>query len=164
MARYHPTPRLTFLQQLNNNHPQAVAWVRGQTAFPGISGLIKFYDTPYGGTLIEAEVFGLPNIDTPNSSNFYAMHIHEFGDCSEDFVHTGDHYNPEDQQHPYHPGDLLPLLSNQGYAWYSFYDNRFRVNDILNRSIVIHAGKDDFSTQPSGNAGMKIACGIILPE
>ncbi|MGL5436217.1 MAG: superoxide dismutase family protein [Lachnospiraceae bacterium] len=155
------TPRLAFLHQLQNNHPQAVAWVRGQTAFPGISGLVKFYNTPYGGVLVEAEVFGLPNIDHPGSSDFYAMHIHEVGDCSQDFIHTGEHYNPQDIQHPYHAGDLLPLLGSQGYAYSVFYTKRFQIRDILDRSVIIHAGKDDFTTQPSGNSGMKIACGVI---
>ena len=151
-----PTPRLTFSQLLENNRPQAVAWVQGGTQAPRLSGLVKFYNTPYGGILVEAEIFGLPN-----SSNFYGMHIHENGDCSDHFARTGDHYNPGGQPHPEHAGDLLPLLGNQGYAWSAFYDKRFQIRDILGRSIIIHAMPDDFATQPSGNSGAKIGCGVI---
>lgn len=156
-----PTPRLTFSQLLENNRPQAVAWVQGGTQAPKLSGLVKFYNTPYGGILVEAEIFGLPNQSVPNSSNFYGMHIHENGDCSDHFARTGDHYNPGGQPHPKHAGDLLPLLGNQGYAWSAFYDKRFQIRDILGRSVIIHAMPDDFATQPSGNSGAKIGCGVI---
>jgi len=156
-----PTPRLAFVQQLGDHRPQAMAWVRGGAAYPDISGLVKFYDTPYGGILVEAEVFGLPNVTTPGSSDFYGMHIHEHGDCSDNFTHVGGHYNPAGSPHPQHAGDLLPLLGNQGYAWSSFYDKRFQVRDILGRSVIIHAHRDDFTTQPSGDSGPMIACGEI---
>ena len=88
------TPALVFSQLLKNNQPQAAAWVTGNTSAPQLSGLVKFYDTPYGGILIESELFGLPNIQTSGSSDFYAMHIHENGDCSQSFTKTGEHYNP----------------------------------------------------------------------
>lgn len=156
-----PTPRLAFVQLLKDNRPQATAWVRGGSAYPQISGLVKFYDTPYGGTLVEAEVFGLPDISVQGSTDFYAMHIHQNGDCSNNFTKTGEHYTPAMQPHPEHDGDLLPLLSNQGYAWGAFYDKRFRVRDILGRSVVIHSRRDDFTSQPAGDSGDKIACGII---
>lgn len=155
------TPRLPFSELLRKNQPQAAAWVTGNTNAPQLSGLVKFYETPYEGILIEAELFGLPNIHTSGSSNFYAMHIHENGDCSWHFTKTGEHYNPQNQPHPYHAGDLLPLLGNQGYAWEAFYDKRFSIPDILGRSLVIHSNRDDFVSQPSGNSGDKIGCGII---
>ncbi len=158
------TPRLTFVQILEKNKPGAVAWVTGNSAHPQLSGLVKFYDTPYGGVLTEAEIFGLPNIEEPSSSDFYAMHIHQRGDCSGSFEHTGEHYNPTGAPHPEHAGDLIPLLGNQGYAWTAFYDKRFSINDIIGKSVVIHSGKDDFTTQPSGNSGSKIGCGEIRAE
>ena len=158
------TPRLTFIHLLEKNRPQAVAWIRGNEAHPQLSGLVKFYATPHGGVLVEAEFFGLPNIDKIRSSDFYALHIHENGDCSADFTKTGDHYNPANQSHPDHAGDLIPLMGNQGYAWVSFYDKRFTVPEIVGCSVVIHGGKDDFTSQPSGNAGAKIACGVIVME
>ncbi len=163
MQMQTPTPRLTFTKLLDNNTPAATAWVTGGAAYPQISGLVKFYRTPYGGTLVEAEIFGLPNINIQNSTDYYAMHIHETGDCSDSFSHTGGHYNPTAQPHPFHAGDLMPLLSNQGYAWMSFYDKRISPDELPGRSVIIHAGRDDFTSQPAGNAGDKIACGVIRP-
>lgn len=161
MQTQQPTPRLPFIQLLEQNTPQAMAWVTGDSSVPGLSGLVKFYDTPYEGVLVEAEVFGLPDRSIPGSSDFYALHIHEFGDCSQRFTQTGEHYNPTMQLHPYHAGDLLPLMGNQGYAWSAFYDKRFRVPDIIGRSVIIHSQRDDFTSQPAGDPGMKIGCGVI---
>lgn len=161
MQNQNATPRLTFLHLLENTKPRAMAWVRGNSQAPSLSGLVKFYETPYGGVLVEAEVFGLPNISTPRSSNFYAMHIHENGECTGDFSSAGGHYNPTGMLHPMHAGDLMELLGNQGYAWCAFYDKRFTIEEILGRSVIIHAQPDDFFSQPAGNSGARIGCGVI---
>ena len=162
MANQNPTPRIVFVDILKDNKPAAMAWVTGSPMAPYLSGLVKFYETPYGGVLVEAEVFGLPNMVTHGSTEYYAMHIHEFGDCTgEGFPNTGMHYNPANMLHPQHAGDMPPLLSNQGYAWLSFYDKRFTIPEILGRSVIIHQHPDDFHTQPSGNSGDKIGCGVI---
>lgn len=161
MADRQKTPADIFAEILDDNEPLALAWVTGGTKAPYLSGLVKFFETPYGGTLIEAELFGLPDRAEAGSSDFYAMHIHEYGDCGNDFQNTGGHYNPTGAEHPAHAGDLLPLFTNQGYAWISFYDKRFLIPQILGRSVVIHQMPDDFHTQPSGNSGDKIGCGVI---
>lgn len=161
MNHHQITPRIAFTQLLEYERPQAVAWVTGNSAYPDISGLVKFYQTPYSGILVEAEFFNLPNVDTPGTSGFYAMHIHENGDCSEDFAKTGEHLNLTYAPHPLHTGDMPPLLGNQGYAWSAFYDKRFTLKEIIGRSVIIHSDRDDFSTQPAGDAGEKIACGVI---
>lgn len=154
------TPGTTFAGLLEDGRPQAMAWVTGA---PGsaLSGLVKFYQTPFGGVLVEAEIFNLPDTDAPQNSQFFALHIHEFGDCTNAFQNTGEHYNPANLPHPEHDGDLIPLLSNQGYAWMAFYTKRFTVAEILGRSVVIHSHPDDFTSQPSGNSGVKIGCGVI---
>ena len=92
------------------------------------------------------------------------MHIHEYGDCSGSFERTGNHYNPSGQPHPGHAGDMVPLLGNAGYAWTAFYDKRFAIQDVIGKSVVIHSGADDFTTQPSGGSGTKIGCGEIRAE
>lgn len=155
------TPGMIFVDILRRGVPDAEAWIRGNAHNPQLRGVVRFYSTPYAGVLIEAEIFGLPNINTQFSSDFYAMHIHEKGDCTLPFGNTGDHYNPTEEKHPDHAGDMLPLMGNQGYAWLSFYDKRFTLPDIMGRSVIIHKMPDDFTSQPSGNAGEKIACGII---
>ena len=155
------TPGSTFIQAMRKNTPAATAWVTGNRDTPGLSGLVKFYFTEYGGTLVEAEFFGLPNIITPKATNFYAMHIHENGDCTLPFDKTGNHYSRTAEPHPNHTGDLIPLFGNQGYAWCAFYDKRITIPEIIGKSVVVHAMPDNFTTQPSGNSGEKIGCGVI---
>jgi len=154
------TPYLSFSEILKSEKPQAVAWLQGNESHPQLGGFIKFYATSYGGVLVEAEVYGLP--DTDAYSNFYAFHIHENGTCSDNFSQVGSHYNPDDVLHPHHAGDMPPLISNQGYAWGTFYDGRFSIAEVIGRTVIIHAKPDDFITQPSGNPGEMIGCGVIL--
>lgn len=155
------TPAFTFIRKLRENTPDASAYITGNSSNPGLSGLVKFYDTPYDGLLIEAELFGLPNVKTPQATDFYGMHIHENGDCTLPFDRTGNHYNPSGQPHPKHAGDLIPLFGNQGYAWTAFYNKRISLPEIIGKSVIIHSMPDDFTTQPSGNSGEKIGCGVI---
>lgn len=155
------TPGMLFVDILRKGKPDAVAWIRGNAENPQLSGIVRFYDAPYEGILVEAEIFGLPNIVMPKATNFYAMHIHENGDCTIPFDKVGEHYTRDKEQHPQHTGDLVPLMGNQGYAWTVFYDKRATIPEIKGRSVIIHAMPDDFMTQPSGNAGGKIGCGII---
>lgn len=161
MTHYEITPRLSFTGLLLGERPDATAWVTGNASNSQISGLVKFYQTSYGGILVEAEFFGLPNIDTPDSSDFYAFHIHEFGNCRGNFDSAGGHYNPKNRPHPDHAGDMPPLLANQGYAWMAFYDKRFTIDEIIGKSVIIHSSTDDFRSQPAGNSGTRIACGEI---
>lgn len=155
------TPGLRFIQTMLGNPPDAVAWVTGNRIAPGLSGLVKFYHTEYEGTLIEAEFFGLPNVSTPGATNFYAFHIHEYGNCTPPFDKSGAHYSRMPEPHPDHSGDMLPLLGNQGYAWTAFYDKRITIPEIIGRSVIVHRMRDDFTSQPSGDSGEKIACGVI---
>ena len=161
MLNYQITPRTVFTELLLRDRPDAAAWIQGNAQYPDLDGMVKFYRTSYGGVLVEAQLFGLPDAAVPGSSNFYAMHIHESGDCSDNFDNTGMHYNPTNAEHPNHAGDMPPLFGNQGYAFSVFYDKRFTIQEIIGRSVIIHEKADDFTTQPSGNAGAKIGCGEI---
>lgn len=150
-----------FAAVLSQRQPDASAWIQGNENNLSLCGQMRFYNTIRNGILISAELFGLP--DEENTAGFYGMHIHEYGDCQNDFQNTGSHYNPDNVLHPMHAGDLPPLLSNHGYAWTVFYDHRFSIKEVLGRSVIIHGQRDDFTTQPSGNSGEKIGCGIIEP-
>ena len=140
-----------------NNIPAAIAHVSGGESYPELRGTVRFFPRCQG-TLVVADIRGLPNSET----SFFAFHIHESGDCQgSGFPNTGGHYDPEEKVHPLHAGDLPPLLSDNGRAYSQVLTSRFRVRDIIDKTVVIHAGPDDFTTQPSGNAGKKIACGVI---
>ncbi len=156
------TTEPTFTEILFKDEPDAIAWIIGNEAAPYLNGSVKFFSTPYKGVLIETEVFGLPNDKAEPPPHFFAMHIHEMGDCTMPFDHTGSHYNPQNTTHPYHAGDLPPLLGNQGYAFNAFFTKQFSIYEIIGRSVIIHSQVDDFMTQPSGNSGDKIGCGTIL--
>ncbi len=134
--------------------PGAVARICGEN---GVRGTVKFYQQS-AGTLILAEICGLPKTET----GFFAFHIHEGGDCrGEGYPNTGAHFDPSEGPHPLHAGDLPPLLSCNGEAHLEVLTGRFRVRDVIGRTVVIHSQPDDFTTQPSGGAGAKIACGLI---
>lgn len=143
----------------------AAAIIRGSSAYPGIRGLVRFYQTDHGVYVITS-VTGLPQGASPCDSPIFAMHIHEGGSCDgrsaeNAFPDSGMHYNPHGCEHPYHAGDLPPLFSANGLAMSSVLTNRFTMQEIIGKTVIIHSRSDDFTTQPSGNSGIKIACGVI---
>lgn len=133
--------------------PDAVAYIKGD----GISGEAQFYQTP-SGVIVATEVRGLPK----SVHSIFAFHIHEGDSCGgEKFADTKTHYNPTNSLHPNHSGDLPPLFSSDGYALSVVLTDRFEVSEIIGKTVVIHSGVDDFTSQPAGNSGEKIACGVI---
>ncbi len=83
------------------------------------------------------------------------------GSIEDEFANAKTHFNPTKCLHPFHVGDLPPLIENNGYAYMSVLINKFKIQDIIGRVLIIHDMPDDFTTQPSGNSGIKIACGKI---
>lgn len=145
--------------------PQAYAYIEGDRSIhPDLSGTVRFYQTK-SGVILYAEVMGLPAPDNACADPIFGFHIHEGTSCegSEDdpFSASMSHYNPDNCEHPYHAGDLPPLFGNNGFALSLFLTNRFTVNEITGKTIIIHSHPDDFTTQPSGNSGTKIACGVV---
>ncbi len=141
--------------------PDAVAQIRGGIDAPHLSGCVQFYQEK-GCVLIVARISGLPK---ESETGFFGFHIHQGGSCAgTDFSETGTHYNPAQQPHPKHAGDLPPLLACGGNGYLSVKTDRFSVGDIIGRTVVIHSDPDDFRSQPAGNAGNKIACGVIRRE
>lgn len=149
-----------LLRLTQKSQPDAAAWLMGNAANPRLGGTAHFYAVPFGGIVVNIEMYGLPDTEL-SPSHFYGVHIHETGNCTLPFDQTGNHYNPTDMLHPGHAGDMPPLLSYSGYAWQVFYDGRLTIDKIVDRSVIVHANRDDFTTQPSGDSGAKIACGVI---
>ena len=148
------------------NHPQAVAHIKGGADAAELSGQVRFYQGRES-VLVVAEVSGLPQGTGKCDSPIFAFHIHGGGNCEgngkDAFAEAGAHYNPKDCPHPYHAGDLPPLFGAGGKAFSVCLTDRFTVSDIIGKTVIIHASADDFTTRPSGNAGEKIACGVITP-
>jgi Cu-Zn family superoxide dismutase len=131
-----------------------------------VKGWVRFEQVE-GGVQVMARIEGL----TPNAK--HAIHIHELGDCSSsDGKSAGGHYNPEGHAHAgpdseeRHAGDLGNLQADQsGLAKYNRTFANLTIagshNPVLGRAIIVHAGEDDLSTQPTGNAGGRVACGTI---
>lgn len=84
------------------------------------------------------------------------------GNSNDEFVDTKMHYNPTNCPHLCHAGDLPPLIENNGYSYMRIFVNKFNLNDIIGKVVIIHDMPDDFASQPSGNSGTKIACGKII--
>ena len=145
--------------------PQAMARIKGNALYPNIFGIVRFYQHTHG-ILVVTEIEGLPNPKNVCSSAIFAFHIHQGSSCTGDetdsFANSGMHYNPQNCPHPYHAGDLPPLFGANGYAFSACLTDRFTLNEIIGRTIILHSSFDDFSTQPSGNSGEKIACGEIV--
>lgn len=153
----NPTPGSTPLPYT------ATAQMAGNPQNPNIKGKVILTQTSQG-VIVEARIFGLPLTTT----GFFAFHLHT-GACgspggSPDFFpETGGHYNPQSTSHPHHAGDFPPLMElNDGAAYLCFLTDRFTLREAIGRSVVIHANPDDFTTQPAGNAGTKLACGTIM--
>lgn len=141
----------------SNRVSSAKAIIRGDEEYVRIRGEVLFRRVK-DGVLVTAKISGLPK----SESGFYGFHIHEGKSCEGDgFPKTKGHYNPKNQPHPSHAGDLPPLLSCKGSAYMQVKTDRFRICDIIGRTVIIHSDTDDFRTQPSGDAGEKIACGVI---
>ena len=134
----------------------AVAYLRGNKELPVLRGTVRFIQQR-GGVLVVADVSGLPKKD-----GFFGFHIHAGSSCTGvDFSETMGHFNPLGAAHPNHAGDLPPLLGCNGKAYMQVFTDRFSIQDILGRTVVIHSDPDDFKSQPAGNSGTKIACGEI---
>lgn len=131
-----------------------------------VSGNLKF--TQIGDLVrITGEVTG-------HTKGPKAIHIHEKGDCSAaDGMSTGGHFNPTRSKHggPYdpvkHAGDLGNIVFNaDGVAKVNFTVGDIAVsrdapNGIIGRAVIVHAAVDDLKTDPTGNAGGRVACGVI---
>lgn len=156
---------LTGCAQFGATGPVAVAKLeptRGNTA----AGTVRFTQTG-NKVRVEANLSGLkPNAD-------HGFHVHEKGDCSSgDGMSTGGHFNPLGKPHGLHDGperhagDLPALKADAaGNATLSVMMDMITVSpgptSVVGRGMIVHRDPDDYKTQPTGNAGPRIACAVI---
>lgn len=132
-----------------------------------VTGELRLTATP-AGVSVAGEVRGL----TPGTE--HGFHVHEHGDCSApDGSSAGGHFNPENQAHggpdrtPRHLGDLVNLKSDEeGKAPVDLNVPGATLrtegpNNLVGKSFIVHAKRDDYRTQPSGDSGDRIACGVV---
>ena len=129
-----------------------------------VKGLVTFTKTD-SGIVVIGDLEGL----TPGKHGF---HIHQYGDLSDpEGKSAGGHYNPDGKKHggpmsaERHEGDLGNITADaNGVAHIEMTDKVIKLNgdhSIIGRGIIVHAGEDDLVTQPTGNAGARVAYGVI---
>jgi Cu-Zn family superoxide dismutase len=144
----------------------AIARLQGSPKYPNLYGEVYFEEVP-DGVMVHTYVTGLPNYqagDPPIGP--HGFHLHENGDClvgndTDPFQNAGGHWNPTNEPHGNHAGDFPVLFSNNGIAYMSFLTNKFTIEQIIGKAVIIHENPDDYRTQPAGAAGKRIACGVI---
>jgi len=145
--------------------PKAVAQLeatQGNTA----TGTVTF-EQRGDKAVVTVEVRGLK----PNAE--HGLHVHEKGDCSSgDGMSAGGHFNPKGTPHgqpghgPHHAGDMPALKADaNGAAKLVWEGDEITVTDgplsIVGRGVIVHRDPDDYKTQPTGNAGPRLACGVV---
>lgn len=148
---------------------QVMAKIVGGPLAPDLRGTV-FLKTVKGGTMVSVNVKGLPPYQPGTNAKQpigpHGFHIHELGICeigdpNNPFTSANGHWNPTNQPHGNHAGDFPVLFSNKGVAQTRFFTNKFKPVDVVGRSIIIHQNPDDYRTQPAGNSGKRLACGIF---
>jgi Cu-Zn family superoxide dismutase len=160
-------PRYEGLNELLLHMPDAQAILKGGPGYETVSGMVFFYQAK-GGALLVVQMQGLPQSGGSCPTDVFGFHIHAGSACTgnekDPFANAGAHYNPKNCPHPAHAGDLPPLLGCRGYAFLAFFTDRFSVKEVIGKTMIVHRMPDDFTTQPSGNSGAKIACGQIVAD
>jgi Cu-Zn family superoxide dismutase len=145
--------------------PAATATLQSTTG-NNATGSVRFVQTG-DKVVVSGEVRGLK----PGAA--HGFHVHEKGDCSSgDGMSTGGHFNPQGQGHgrhgagSHHAGDLPSLQADAyGVARFRFESTTIRVGsgavDVVGRGLIVHRDPDDYRTQPTGNAGPRLACAVI---
>ena len=173
---FHTYQNPKFLERLRGR-ADAVAKVMGSREYGTVRGLVSFYQLT-DQVLVQASFIGLPDdiqkaqgSGSPCGGSILGFHIHAGGSCTgtaaDPCANAGSHYDNTLTSsgggcpHPYHAGDLPPLFVNNGSAFMVVTTNRFTVEEIIGRTVIVHAHADDFHSQPAGDAGGRIACGVI---
>jgi Cu-Zn family superoxide dismutase len=145
--------------------PRATAQLQPTTGNT-TSGNVSFAQSG-NKVLVSGEIRGLK----PNTE--HGFHVHEKGDCSSgDGMSAGGHFNPTGAPHGnhdlgmHHTGDLPSLKADaSGVARFSFESSSITVGsgvtDIVGKGLIVHRDPDDYTTQPTGNAGPRVACAVI---
>jgi len=153
----------------NTSSAQAHADISATKADTSGSGMAHF--TALGDGKVELKL----TLEFPAKANqSVAVHFHEHGDCSDSGNGAHGHWNPTGEKHgkwdsgEYHSGDIGNIdLDGSGKGQVTIRSDRWSIGgdektNILNKAIIVHSGMDDYTTQPTGNSGSRIGCGVIM--
>ncbi|MBW3563744.1 MAG: superoxide dismutase family protein [Acidobacteria bacterium] len=157
----------TLVACMSSRQPtaKAVATLEGRSGSTA-QGVVTFLEWPNGSVDIEISLSNVP-------PGVHGFHIHENGNCSAaDGSSAGDHFSPHGMPHgaptdgQKHAGDLGNVTANRNGRVSTTVRSHVLsahegTNSVANRAVVLHADPDDLTSQPSGNAGARIACGVI---
>jgi len=144
--------------------PMAMAMLTptsGSTA----QGMVHFTQMPDGSVEVEADLTGVP-------PGVHGFHVHDKGDCGDNGNAAGGHFNPTSMAHgapdaaSHHAGDFGNVTADAAGAVHTKFTTRAisvtagAMNNVVDHAIILHANADDLTSQPSGNAGPRIACGV----
>ena len=147
---------------------QAEAMLSGTYPDTALSGTAKFNAASDGKVKMVLDI-----TVAAKAGKTVAVHIHEHGDCSDTGKMAHGHWNPTNAQHgkwggsSFHAGDIGNVkLDAKGKGTLTIETDLWTLGgsadkNILNKAIIVHGGVDDFTTQPTGNAGTRIGCGVI---
>lgn len=131
-------------------------------------GTAKFYQLEDGKMKMDLEINFAARADST-----VAVHFHEHGDCGNMGENAHGHWNPTKEAHgkwgsgTYHSGDIGNIqLDSKGHGTVSVTTDRWNIQEndlktIIGRGIIVHGGTDDYTTQPTGNSGPRVGCGVI---
>ncbi len=147
---------------MGSERPALIGLLSGGLGHEDINGTAAVFWLP-DAVWLEAQFDGLP------ASEVFGFHIHDGTVCTAEngFSDAGSHLDLCGEgvwcgRHPYHAGDLPPVFSDgDGAAVFGVYLDRARIEDISGKTIVLHSRPDDFRSQPAGDSGIRIACGIL---
>lgn len=150
-----------------SRRPQATAVVSA-TAGSNVNGVVHFTELADGSVEVHAVLSGVPE-------GVHGFHVHEKGDCGNDGGAAGMHFNPATSAHgaptvdPHHAGDFGNVTADgTGKAETRFTTRSITVtagpNSVVGRAVIVHEKADDMTTQPTGNAGARIGCGVVQAQ
>jgi Cu-Zn family superoxide dismutase len=152
------------MEKMSMGQTEKAICILAPTEGNNVSGTITFTQSEKGVWVV-ADLRGL-------SKGKHGFHIHEFGDCSSpDGMSAGGHFNPNGKNHgapmdmSRHLGDMGNIEADEsGKAHLEYTDPIIKLkgpNSIIGKSVIVHKGEDDLKSQPAGNAGPRVACGVI---
>lgn len=147
--------------------PQATAVVSA-TAGSNVNGVVHFTELADSSVEVHAVLTGVPE-------GVHGFHVHEIGDCGNNGGAAGMHFNPATTAHgaptadPHHAGDFGNVTADaSGKTEIRFTTRSITVtagpNSVVGKAVIVHEKADDMTTQPTGNAGARIGCGVVLAQ